>query len=111
MRITLNTVAALAVLATTTFAAVAQTTTPEKVAPPMAGAGDMMGMMGGAGRQMGDTQMGAMLDQMQQMMQMMQMMQTTRMMNTCEKMMSAMSMMDKGGASKMENQTAPAPKG
>lgn len=104
----LKTSAILMALASLPMAAGAETTTPDKAAPPMTGSGDMTGMMGGGSMKMDGMEMDGMMGQMIQMMQMMQMMemmQMSRMMAACEKMMAGMSMMD-GGAS-ME----PKPKG
>ena len=108
MKKTLKTCAALVALASLPMAVLADTTTPDKAAPPVAGTGDMMGMMSGGAMKMDGMQMD---DMMGQMMQMMMMMQMARMMNDCEKMMADMPMMGKSGDPMMTNPTAPAPKG
>ena len=111
MKKTLKTCAVLVALASLTMAAAADTTTPDNTAPPMAGSGDMMGMMSGGAMKMDGMQMDGMMGQMMQMMMMMEMMQMTRMMTDCEKMMADMPMMGKSGDPMMTAPTAPAPKG
>lgn len=112
MEKTLKTFAVIVALASLPLAASADTTTPDKAAPPMAGSPDMSGMMGmmsGGSMKMDGMQMDSMMGQMTQMMLMMEMMQMTRMMATCEKMMADMSMMGKGGDRMMNTPTTPAP--
>ncbi len=111
MKMTLKTFAVLVALASLPMAANADTTTPNPAAPPMAGSGDMMGMMSGGMMKMDGMQMDGMMGQMMQMMMMMEMMQMTRMMADCEKMMADMPMTGKGADPMMTNPTAPAPKG
>ena len=111
MKTTLKTFAVLIALASLPLAANADTTTPDKAAPPMTGTNDTMGMMGGGAMNMNGMQMDGMMGQMMQMMQMMEMMQMARMMADCEKMMADMSMMGKGADPMMSTPTAPAPKG
>ena len=103
MKTTVKTLTFLVAVASLPMAAMAQTTAPDKAAPPKAGSGDMMGMMSGDGMQM-DGMMG-------QMMQMMMMMQMSQMMTDCTKMMADMSMMGKGADPMMTAPTEPAPKG
>jgi uncharacterized iron-regulated membrane protein len=81
MKTPLKTFAVLVALASLPLAASADTTTPDKAAPPMTGTGDMMGMMGGGAMKMDGMQMDGMMGQMMQMMRMMEMMQLARMMN------------------------------
>ena len=106
MKTLLKTFAVLVALASLPLAASADTTTPDKAAPPMTGTGDMMGMMGS-----GAMKMDGMMGQMMQMMQMMEMMQMARMMTDCTKMMADMSMMGKGADPMMNAPATPAPKG
>ena len=111
MKKTLKTFAVLVALASLPMAASADTTAPDKAAPPMTAPSDMMGMMGGGAMKMDGMQMDGMMGQMMQMMQMMEMMQMTQMMSDCTKMMANMSMMGKGADPMMTTPTAPAPKG
>ena len=111
MKMSLKTTAVLVAMASIPMAASADTTTPGQVTPPMAGTGDMMGMMGGGAMKMDGIQMDGMMSQMMQMMQMMEMMQMAQMMTDCEKMMADMSMMGKGADPMMNTPVAPAPKG
>jgi hypothetical protein len=111
MKTLLKTFAVLVALASLPLAASADTTTPDKAAPPMTGTGDMMGMMGSGAMKMDGMQMDGMMGQMMQMMQMMEMMQMARMMTDCTKMMADMSMMGKGADPMMNAPATPAPKG
>ena len=111
MKTLLKTFAVLVALASLPLAVSADTTTPDKAVPPMAGPGDMMGMMGGGAMKMDGMQMDGMMSQMMQMMQMMEMMQMAQMMTDCTKMMADMSMMGKGSDPMMNTPATPAPKG
>ena len=111
MKMTLKTFAVLVALVSLPLAASADTTTPDKAAPPMTAPNGMMGMMGGRAMKMDGMQMDGMMGQMMQMMQMMEMMQMARMMADCEKMMADMSMMGKGADPMMNAPATPAPKG